>query len=90
MKELAAEVRASIDRALSEADHVIAELTLQRSQLESSLDSIRGDMDFVRTVTGSDEVKKRDLRDDILRRRDAAATEISELNQLLPESPGTP
>lgn len=90
MKELAAEVRSSIDRALSDADHGIAELTLQRSQLESSLDLIKGDMEFVRTITGSDSLRKQELKDDILRRRESAATELEELNKLLPEPQKAP
>lgn len=90
MKELAEIVRTSVEKALSDADHGIAELTVQRSILEGTLATMKGDLDFVRTVTGNDEAKRRQLKADLLKRQESARTELQELEKLLPQSEEAP
>lgn len=85
MKNLSFEVRAAIDRAIADIDNTIADLTLQRSRLETSLETSRNDLEYVRTITGADDTKKQRLRYELQRQLDAAQLELEELKKILPD-----
>ena len=84
MKELSEEVRSTIEKALSTADDSVAELTLQRSSLEKELENTRQELEFARTASSADSIKKAGIIETLKARREASSTELGELEKLLP------
>lgn len=86
MAELSDEVRRSIEKSLESADDTVAELTLQRSAYEKELENVKQELDFARTIAGNDTLKVESLRQTLLTRQKASATELNELQRLLAEN----
>ena len=86
MKELSEEVRKAIEKSVESADDTVAELTLQRSGLEKTLDNTRQELEFARTAASADSLKKLSIIETLKAKREASATELEELEKLLPNA----
>ncbi len=86
MHELSDEVRRAIEKALESADDTVAELTLQRSALEKELDNVRQELDFARTIMTNDSIKIDSTKQTLITRKNAATTELNELQRLLTDN----
>ena len=84
-RELAVSVRAAIDKSVTDADHAIAELTLERDRVEAELESVKSEEDVVKILMGTDDAAKETIKNDLRRRREGALSELEELKRLLPE-----
>ncbi|WKZ56262.1 MAG: Stp1/IreP family PP2C-type Ser/Thr phosphatase [Bdellovibrionota bacterium] len=89
MNELEEEVRRAIDKEVSDADHHISELTLRRDAIDSELEQLRREVEYVRVLTGNDPVAKEIKRKELLRERSLIVGELEELDQILPDSDQT-
>jgi len=82
LEELSREVKNAIERAISESDRHIAELTLQRDQLESKLRAVLGEVEFARIATSGDSSVKEVKRNELLQERELLHVELDELSRL--------
>jgi chromosome segregation ATPase len=85
MNDLAAEVREAIDHEITESNRVISDLTLERDTIQRKLDVINKDVEYVQTLLGSDARSKEALKNELLRQKKVAESELEELKQLLPD-----
>lgn len=88
MRELAEEVRRAIDKEVGDADRHISELTLRRDQIDSELENLRKEVEYVKVLTGSDAQAREQKKREIVREREIASSELDELTSLLPEHAG--
>ena len=84
MKELSDEVRRVVERSLENSDDTVAELTLQRGDVERELENSKSELEFARTALSTEGDKKEDLIQALTQRRVASKLELSELEKLLP------
>jgi protein phosphatase len=78
-------VKGAIELAVSDADQYIAELTVERSQIENDLGKLKGDVDFVRVLTGNDVAAKQAKKAELEQEREVAQAELAELNRANPQ-----
>ncbi len=83
MKELGDAVRVLIWDSLEDADDAVAMLTLQLSSLERELETIKQELEFIRTAISAEPSQKEKLVDNYRAKSLAATVELSELNKLL-------
>ena len=84
IKELAEEVRRAIDSAVEEADHQIAELTVKRDQVQSRLEPLYRDIQFVKVLTTGSSQQKLEKRDELVHERESLQVELEELGRMIP------
>jgi len=84
MAELAHEVQDAVETEVHNADHRIAELTLERDKVQAAIDAAQQEIEFAQTVMGNDSKSKQRIKDDLQKKKQVAQSELEELNQLLP------
>lgn len=82
MKELTSSVRSGIEQMVSDSDHTISELTGQRTKLESEVNMLLVDVEYLRTLMSDDESQKLAYKDTLTHRLEAAKAELAELQKL--------
>jgi len=81
MRSLVQAVRAAIDQEVSDSDHTISELTLRRDQMESKLEGLRREVEYLRILMGSDTRARGAKREELAREREMLAVELQELER---------
>lgn len=82
MIELSEAVREAINKAVSEADHKITELTLRRDRLESELELLRREKEYFQVLLSSNQDARKAKREELERELAISRQELQELEKL--------
>ena len=82
MHELAVEVQRAIDEEVARSDHILAELTLKRGNLEGQIADRRRDLEYFQALFSADGALKNRKKQELTTRREVAVAELEELRQL--------
>ncbi len=85
MIDLAAEVKDAIEREVKSADQRIAELTLDRDQLQSKINALDQDVQYIQVIMGGDVRAKDRVRKELIHKQELAREELNELGKVLPD-----
>lgn len=82
--DLRQKIRNAIDVEISNSDHIISELTLERDRLEEQLVVTQRKREFVSVLLSRDQPAQERLRREIEEERRLYQTELTELDELVP------
>ena len=84
MRELIDEVRNTIERERSDAEHRISDLHVEREAKEAKPESLKKEIDYGQILMGNDPMAKERTKKTLERERETVKRELDELSQVLP------
>lgn len=84
MAELTDAVREAVESEVRASDRRIAELTVERDQIEVRLEALEKEIEYAQVIMGNDTRARERIKEELTRKRRVIASELEELDQLLP------
>ncbi len=82
--ELASVVAKAVDQSKEEIEESISELSAKTKAIDAKLSELQNDLEFYDLITGADSKSKQLYREDLIKRKELAQTELDELSRMLP------